>query len=164
MTYQTADLCDEYTNVVKVADPIFRSFGGRQSYGGQINTVKVHEDNVLVKEALSTPGAGKVLVVDGGGSLRCALVGDLLAKLAVENGWEGIIVYGCIRDSAAIAQIQIGLKALNTHPLKSVKHGRGDKNVPVNFAGVTFVPGHYVYADADGVIVSEQLLGGLVEV
>jgi regulator of ribonuclease activity A len=164
MTYQTADLCDEYTNLVKVADPIFRSFGGRQSYGGQINTVKVHEDNVLVKEALSTPGAGKVLVVDGGGSLRCALVGDLLAKLAVENGWEGIIVYGCIRDSAAIAQIQIGLKALNTHPLKSVKHGRGDKNVPVNFAGVTFYPNHYVCADADGIIVSEQLLGRLVEV
>jgi regulator of ribonuclease activity A len=158
MSYQTADLCDQYPQLVKVADPIFRSYGANMAFGGQITTVKVHEDNVLVKDALSQPGKGKVLVVDGGGSLRCALVGDLIAKAAADNSWEGIIVYGCIRDSAAISQIAIGIKALNTHPLKSVKHGRGDKNLPVNFAGLTFSPGHYVYADADGVIVSEQAL------
>lgn len=158
MTYQIADLCDQYPQLVKVADPIFRSYGAKISFGGQIATIKVHEDNVLVKETLAQPGQGKVLVVDGGGSLRCALVGDLLAKLANDNGWEGIIIYGCIRDSSAISQISIGIKALNTHPLKSVKHGRGDRNLPVNFAGVTFFHGHYVYADADGVIVSEQPL------
>ncbi len=158
MNYKIADLCDEHPTLVRVADPIFRNFGGRLDFGGQISTVKVHEDNVLVKDALSQEGHGKVLVVDGGGSLRCALVGDLLAKMATDNGWEGIIVYGCIRDSAAIAQMPIGLKALNTHPLKSVKHGRGDKQMPVNFAGVTFVPDHYVYADSDGIIVSEQSL------
>lgn len=156
--YQTADLCDKYPELVKVADPIFKSFGGRAAFGGQINTVKVHEDNVLVKEALSQPGQGKVLVVDGGGSLRCALVGDLIAQLAADNGWEGIVVYGCIRDSAAIAQIAIGIKALGTHPLKSVKRGRGDKDIAVTFAGITFFPCHYVYADVDGIIVAERQL------
>ncbi|BAP55183.1 ribonuclease activity regulator protein RraA [Thioploca ingrica] len=158
MSYQTADLCDKYTTKVKVADPIFRNFGGKLAFGGQIVTVKVHEDNVLVKDALSRPGQGKVLIVDGGGSLHCALVGDLLAQLAVDNAWEGIIVYGCIRDSATIAHIAIGLKALNTHPLKSIKQGRGDTNLSVTFAGVTFFPEHYVYADADGIIVAEQVL------
>lgn len=157
-SYQTADLCDKYPDWVRVADPIFRSFGGRASFGGHITTVKVHEDNVLVKETLSQPGHGKVLVVDGGGSLRCALVGDLIAQLAADNGWEGIIVYGCIRDSATIATIDIGLKALNTHPLKSVKRGRGDKEIAVTFAGITFFPGHYAYADVDGIIVAERQL------
>lgn len=157
MGYQTADLCDKYENV-KVAEPIFRSYGAKASFGGQIVTVKVHEDNVLVKDILSTPGQGKVLVVDGGGSLRCALVGDIIAQMAADNGWEGVVVYGCIRDSAVIAGVNIGIKALNTHPLKSVKQGRGDKSIPVTFAGVTFFPNNYLYADADGVIVSEKPL------
>ena len=156
MNYQVADLCDQYAELIKVVDPIFKDFGGKNCFGGQITTVKVHEDNVLVKEMLDQPGEGKVLVVDGGGSLRCALIGDRLAQLAVQQGWEGIIVYGCIRDSETIAHIPIGLKALNTHPLKSVKHGRGDRNIPVNFGGVTFFPNHYVYADKDGVIVLEH--------
>ncbi|ALG66934.1 ribonuclease E activity regulator RraA [Beggiatoa leptomitoformis] len=158
MEYVTADLCDKYPKVVKVADPIFRSFGAKRSFGGQIKTLKVHEDNVLVKELLGTAGEGRVLVIDGGASLRCALVGDIIAKSAVDNGWAGIIVYGCIRDSAMIDTMQIGIKALNTHPLKSYKHGRGDKDFPVSFAGVTFFPEHYVYADADGVIVAEHAL------
>lgn len=158
MSYQTADLCDEFPEHIKVAEPIFRRFGQKTSFGGQISTVKVHEDNVLVKERLSQPGEGKVLVVDGGGSMRCALVGDLLAQSAVDNGWAGIIVYGCIRDSATINGIDIGIQALATHPMKSVKRGRGDHDLPVNFAGVSFFPGHYVYADADGIIVSEQKL------
>lgn len=156
--YLTTDLCDKYPDIVRVAEPIFKNFGGKTVFGGAISTVKVHEDNVLVKEALSSPGHGRVLIVDGGGSYRCALVGDLLAQLAVDNGWSGIIVYGCIRDSVAISQIQIGLKALNTHPLKSTKHGRGDKEIPTTFAGVTFFPQQYVYADADGVIVAERAL------
>jgi len=159
MSYQTADLCDENPDLVKVADPLFKSFGKKTSFGGQIVTLKVHEDNVLVRDALGETGAGKVLVVDGGGSLRCALVGDLLAKLAIDNHWAGIVVYGCIRDSATINQMDVGVKALNTHPLKSVKRGRGDKDMPVTFAGITFFPGHYLYADEDGVIVSEKSLG-----
>lgn len=158
MNDQTADLCDKYTELVRVVDPIFKNFGGKNLFGGQITTVKVHEDNVLVKEMLHQPGQGRVLVVDGGGSLRCALVGDNLAQLAVNQGWEGLVVYGCIRDSAAIACIPIGLKALNTHPLKSVKHGRGDHSIPVSFGGVTFFPNHYLYADMDGIIISERKL------
>lgn len=158
MSYQTADLCDAHPDLVKAADPLFRSFGNKTSFGGQIVTLKVHEDNVLVRDALGDVGAGKVLVVDGGGSLRCALVGDLLAQLAIDNHWAGIVVYGCIRDSAAIKHMDIGIKALNTHPLKSVKHGRGDKEIPVTFAGITFFPRHYLYADEDGVIVSEKSL------
>jgi len=158
MSHATADLCDAFPERVKVADPIFRSYGAISAFGGAIVTLKVHEDNVLVKEALSVPGEGRVLVVDGGGSLRCALVGDILAKMACDNGWAGIVVYGCIRDSAAIAAIPIGIKALNTHPLKSLKKGRGDREVAVTFAGLTFFPGHFVYADADGVIVAESAL------
>jgi regulator of ribonuclease activity A len=155
MEYPTADLSDKYPEVVRVADPLFKSYGAKTSFGGQIETVKVFEDNVLVKEMLSQPGHGQVLVIDGGGSLRCALIGDMIAKSAADNGWEGIIVYGCIRDVATIATISIGIKALNTHPLKSIKHGHGHKQSPVSFAGVTFHPKHYVYSDADGVIVSE---------
>ena len=157
MSYQTADLCDENTGV-KVAEPIFQHYGAKASFGGEIVTVKVHEDNVLVKSTLQEQGHGKVLVVDGGASLRCALVGDIIAQMATDNGWEGIIVYGCIRDSAVIAGINIGIKALNTHPLKSVKHGRGDTNIPVTFAGITFFPGQFIYADSDGVIISETAL------
>lgn len=158
MSYQTADLCDEFPELIKVADPIFRCFGQKAAFGGEISTVKVYEDNVLVKERLAQAGHGKVLVVDGGGSTRCALVGDLLAQSAVDNGWEGIIVYGCIRDSDTINGIKIGIQALATHPMKSVKRGRGDHDLPVTFAGITFFPGQYIYADADGVIVAEQKL------
>lgn len=158
MDFQTADLCDAYAGEIKVVDPLFKSFGGKPAFGGEIETVKVYEDNVLVKDTLGRHGKGKVLVVDGGGSMRCALVGDNLAQMAVDNGWDGIIVYGCIRDSVAIAKIPIGIKALQTHPLKSVKQGRGDCNVPVTFAGVTFFPHQYVYSDADGIIVAEKSL------
>jgi regulator of ribonuclease activity A len=150
----TADVCD-HCNTVKVLDPIFQHYGAKTEFNGQIHTVKVYEDNVLVKNALSKPGAGKVLVVDGGASMRCALVGDVLADMAIQNEWAGILVYGCIRDSAKINTMPIGIKALNTHPLKSVKHGRGDLNIPVTFAGVTFFPYHYVYADNDGIVVLE---------
>lgn len=153
---QTADLCDNYAELIKVVDPIFKSYGGHSRFAGLIETVKVYEDNVLVKNKLQQAGNGKVLVVNGGGSLRCALVGDLIAQMAADNGWAGIVVYGCIRDSAAIAEIPIGIKALNTHPLKSIKHGRGDLDLPVTFAGVTFVAGHYLYSDEDGIIVAEQ--------
>lgn len=158
MTMQTADLCDAHEGQVRVVAPMFRSFGARAAFGGQITTLKVFEDNSLVRTALEGPGDGKVLVVDGGGSLRCALVGDQLGLLGVRNGWAGVIVYGCIRDSKAIGAMDLGVFALGTHPQKSIKKGAGDVDLPVTFGGVTFVPGQYVYADEDGVIVSESPL------
>ena len=154
----TADLYDEFADRVEVATPMFADYGGVRIFNGPITTVKVHEDNSLVRAALERPGDGRVLVVDGGGSLRCALVGDLLAELARSNGWVGIVVYGCIRDAAVIAQIAVGVKALNTHPRKSVKKGVGEDQVPVTFAGVTFRPDAYLYADVDGILVTEQPL------
>lgn len=154
MTFQTADLCDAHEEKIRVLTPMLRSFGGRRTCHGAISTLKIYEDNTLVRKALEMPGQGRVLVIDGGGSLRCALVGDQLAQLAVTNGWSGILVYGCIRDSRPISEMDIGVFALATHPLKSIKKGVGDPEIPVTFGGVTFSPGNFVYADEDGVIVS----------
>ncbi|MGF1644403.1 MAG: ribonuclease E activity regulator RraA [Thiotrichales bacterium] len=160
MDFKTADLCDAHSDHVQIASPGLRDFGGQARFSGRIVTVKVFEDNSLVKDMLDRDGQNGVLVVDGGGSLRCALLGDLLAAKAVSNHWRGIIVHGCIRDSADIATMPLGVKALATHPLKSVKRGVGEVNRPISFAGVTFRPRDYVYADEDGVIVSaEPLLG-----
>ena len=162
MSFKTPDLCDQYEaelgQTVRVVAPMFQRYGGRASFSGQIVTLKLFEDNSLVREALGEEGTGKVLVVDGGGSLRCALVGDQLGILAQKNGWSGIVVYGCIRDSADINQLDIGVRALNTHPQKSVKKGIGDKNVKLTFGGVTFVPCEWLYADEDGVLVSDKPL------
>lgn len=158
MDILTTDLCDANEGRVRVCAPMFRSFGGRSSFHGQIATLKLFEDNSLVRSALETPGNGRVLVVDGGGSMRCALVGDQLALLGVKNGWAGVVVYGCIRDSKAISAMEIGVFALGTHPMKTVKKGVGDSDVPVSFGGITFTPGEYLYADEDGVIVSAQSL------
>jgi regulator of ribonuclease activity A len=158
MHYKTTDLCDANDSQVQVADPLFRIYGRNISFSGRIATVKVFEDNVLVRGALSEPGHGGVLVVDGGGSLRCALVGGLMAQLAENNGWSGIIVYGCVRDANEINACALGVRALNTHPRRSVKKGAGDRDIPVAFAGITFVPGHHLYADEDGVIVAPAAL------
>ncbi len=158
MLIQTADLCDANEGRVRIVQPMFRSFGGAPALAGKIFTLKVFEDNSLVRSTLETPGNGRILVIDGGGSLRCALVGDQLAVLACNNGWGGIIVYGCIRDSKAIRSMDIGVFALATNPLKSVKRGVGETELVVSFGGVDFVPGEYVYADDDGIIVSNQSL------
>ncbi|MBD5803548.1 putative regulator of ribonuclease activity [Azoarcus sp. Aa7] len=158
MEIQTADLCDAHEGKLRVVSPMFRSYGGRPAFGGEIATLKVFEDNSLVRTALEGPGKGRVLVIDGGASMRCALVGDQLALLGVKNGWAGVIVYGCIRDSKAISGMDIGAFALGTHPQKSIKKGVGDRDLPVTFGGVTFVPGQFVYADEDGVVVSESVL------
>lgn len=158
MTFQTADLSDNHTDITRIAQPLFQRYGARARFSGEIVTIKCHEDNSLVREVLGTPGKGKVLVVDGGGSLRCALVGDQIAQLAVKNNWEGVIVYGCIRDSAVINELDIGVRALNTHPLKSIKKGVGDNQIAVTFAGVTFTPGEVVYADEDGILVAPHVL------
>ncbi len=160
MDLKTADLCDEFESQVRVTEPLFQDYGGVASFGGQIATVKVLEDNVLVREALETDGRQRVLVVDGGASTRCALVGDRLAQLAHDNGWVGIVVNGCIRDRAEIAEISLGVKALHAIPKKSGKEGTGELDVPVRFAGLTFTPGQYLYADADGIIVSSRELLG----
>ncbi|MCP5201744.1 MAG: ribonuclease E activity regulator RraA [Gammaproteobacteria bacterium] len=150
----TADLYDAHGETLRVLAPIFRDFGGARIFEGPVATLKVHEDNSLVRAALEQPGEGRVLVVDGGGSLRCALVGDNLAMLGVENGWAGIIVYGCIRDAAPIAALAIGVKALATNPRKSVKKGEGERDVVLRFAEVSIAPGDYLYADEDGVVVA----------
>jgi len=160
---KTADLYDSYGDLLQVADPMFRRFGKREAFAGPIATVKVFEDNTLVRANLETAGGGHVLVVDGGGSLRCALVGDLLAQLAIDNEWAGIIVNGCIRDAGEIDTMDVGIRALATNPAKSEKRGEGQENIPVRFAGVTFMPGHYVYADGDGILVSEKDLPGGTE-
>ena len=137
---RTADLCDRFPHA-RVADAVFRDFGGRLGFSGPAVTVRVHEDNVLVLSALERPGDGQVLVVDGGGSLACALAGDRLAGLAQANGWAGLVINGCIRDSVAVAEIPIGVKALAINPRKSGKGGEGETDVDVTFAGVTFRPG-----------------------
>lgn len=158
MEYITPDLCDAYPELVRVVDPMFNNYGGRRSFGGEIVTIKCFEDNSLVREQVAEPGAGKVLVVDAGGSLRRACLGDMLAEKAVANGWEGILMYGCIRDVDAIAALDLGMQALNTHPMKTDKKGIGELNLPVTFGGVTFNPGEYLYADNNGVIVSSESL------
>ena len=158
MIFQTADLCDKHDAVVRIVQPMFRSLGGKPAFSGRITTLKVFEDNTLVRATLETAGNGRVLVVDGGGSMRCALVGDQLGVLAVNNGWAGIVVYGCIRDSKAIGAMDVGVFALGTHPRKSVKKGVGDTDIVVTFGGVSFIPGEYLYADEDGVVVSTNAL------
>lgn len=158
MTPSTADLCDQFESELRICAPMFRSYGGRTSFGGRITTLKLFEDNGLVRKALEAQGDDRVLVVDGGGSMRRALVGDQIAALAVKNGWAGIVVYGCIRDSAAIGDMDIGLFALGTHPLKTVKRNEGQVDLTVTFGGIDFVPGHHLYADGDGVIVSARAL------
>lgn len=158
MDFTTADLCDAHEGKVSVAAPIFHSYGGKSAFHGRIATLKLFEDNGLVRQTLDTPGDGRVLVIDAGGSLRCALLGDQLATLAVRNGWAGILVWGCIRDAVAIAAMDLGVLALATHPRKTVKKNLGDAEVTVSFAGIDFVPGAWLYADADGVIVAAEQL------
>lgn len=163
MTFATCDICDANEDklsagTLAVLPPVFQAFGKRLKFSGPATTLKVFEDNVLVRAALETPGNGHVLVVDGGGSLRCALVGGNLGLLAEKNGWAGIVVNGCIRDSEEINSCDIGVRALATHPQRSSRKGVGDRNIAVSIAGVTVKPGNWIYADADGVLVANQRL------
>ncbi len=158
MQFLTTDLCDEHPDFVRVVEPLFTNYGGKVCFGGEIVTVKCHEDNSVVKETAGTPGQGKVMVVDGGASMRRALLGDMIAENAVKNGWAGFIIYGCIRDVDAVGALDIGVQALGTIPLKTDKRGIGDRNVSVTFGGVTFNPGEFVYADNNGIIVSAEPL------
>lgn len=153
MDFATADLVDAHEPVIASCSTQFRSFGGHARFAGPIRTVRCHRDNALLKSILSKPGDGAVLVVDGGGSLASALVGDVIAGLAVKNGWAGIIVNGVIRDSVAISTLPLGVKALGTNPLKSAKTGAGEADQPISFGDCTFTPGQWVYSDEDGVVV-----------
>lgn len=153
----TADLCDEFEDALQYAQGgLLRDFGGARFFCGRICTVQCLEDNSKVKEAVAEDGRGKVLVIDGGGSLQRALVGDQIALKAAQNGWQGIVVNGCIRDSAEIAKIKIGVKALGTIPRKTPKRGSGVRDVPVSFAGVLFKPGEVLVGDEDGIVVGGQ--------
>lgn len=149
----TADLFDERGDALDSLSLQLRDFGGRTAFDGAVRTVRCHRDNALVKQVLATPGGGAVLVIDGGGALESALVGDLIAASAVENGWAGVIVHGVIRDSEAMRMLPLGVKALGTNPRKSAKDGVGEIDVAVTISGVTFTPGVHVWADSDGVLV-----------
>lgn len=158
MLFKTTDMCDAYSGQLQVAEAVFTSYGGRRRFCGPVETVRVFEDNSLVREALETVPAGSVLVVDGGGSRRCALLGDRLAAIAVTRGLAGIIINGCVRDTAELAEMGIGVLALAPCPCKSKKEGRGERGVPVQFAGITWTPGEYVYVDEDGIVLSPRAL------
>ncbi|MBT6106228.1 MAG: ribonuclease E activity regulator RraA [Porticoccaceae bacterium] len=154
----TPDLCDQYPELVRVVEPMLSNFGGREQFCGQITTIKCFEDNSLVKQLVGTSGEGRVIVVDAGGSLRRACLGDMLAEQAASNGWAGLIIYGCIRDVDQIRATDIGVQALGVHPMKTDKKGVGELNIPVTFGGVTFAPKDYVYADNNGIILSAEPL------
>lgn len=156
--FTTADLCDEHGEAVRVAEPLFRDFGFRKAFFGPATTVLAPGDNTLVAAALDETGMGRVLVVDGAGGLDFALLGDRLAFLAYEHNWSGVVVNGSVRDSAELISIDVGIKALGTYPRRSVKSGRGQRDVPVTFAGVLIRPGDWVYADADGLLVADAKL------
>jgi regulator of ribonuclease activity A len=160
MTFTTSGLCDAYSESTnfQIAEPLFRQYGAYTSFFGQITTLKVFEDNFMIRSILEEKVKDRVLVIDGGGSHRCALVDVKLATLAVDNGWNGLILYGCIRDSELLAKLPIGIRALHAHPLQCHNKNLGDRDLSVTFAGVNFKKDHFLYADADGIIVSGTML------
>jgi regulator of ribonuclease activity A len=155
MTFTTPDLCDEMGDAVRVAEPVFRDYGGVSSFSGEIETLRVFEDNALVRPTLEMPGRGRVLVVDGGGSVRTALLGGQLAALAAENGWSGVVIYGAVRDVPELRDTKLGVKALAAAPRRSARYGKGERSVPVKFAGIEFRPGDRLWADEDGLLVAD---------
>lgn len=154
----TADLCDAYPDRVRVLHSRLHDYGGREVFHGPVATVCCFEDNTVVRASLEQPGDGRILVVDGGGSTRCALLGDVLARLAVENGWIGAVIWGCVRDTAALASIPFGIRALGTCPRRSVKRDQGERDVPLYFAGTRILPGEHLYADRDGILLTAHEL------
>jgi len=159
MSHKTSDLFDAHGDRLQVALPLFHHFGRRMAFDGSIVTVKCFEDNKSVRDVLARGGRGKVLVIDGGGSLRSALVGGNVAAFAVEQGWSGIVVNGCVRDSIELQALDIGIRALATHPARPEKRWDAATDLPVSFAGVRWMPGHHVYADEDGIVIGEGPLG-----
>lgn len=153
----TPDICDAHPEV-RVLDPLFVNFGGIEAFCGPVRTIKCFEDNSRVKEAVSEPGDGAVLVVDAGGSQRCALLGDMLAEKAADNGWAGVVMYGCVRDVDALAETELGVQALGAHPRRSEKRGEGQRDIAVTFAGTTIQPGQWLYADNNGILIADRRL------
>jgi len=158
MEYNTSELCDIYLEQVDVVEPMFSSYGGRSSFGGQVTTVKCFEDNALIRSVLEGSGIGRILLIDGGGSLRRALIDADIAQLAADNGWEGLIVYGCVRHVDDLDELDIGIQALASIPVGADQQGVGEADVAVNFGGVTFLPEDHLYADNTGVILSPEPL------
>ena len=159
MSFTTADLFDEYGPELASCETQFRSYGARARFSGPVATIRCLEDNALVKKVLATPGERRVLVVDGGGSLRTALMGDMIAASAVANGWAGVVINGAVRDVVALRALDLGIRALGSNPRKSAKEGTGEVDVPVSFGGVEFRPGAWVYGDEDGIVVAGRRLG-----
>lgn len=159
-TFTTAHLCDVHSNEdhFQIAEPLLKRYGAKASFSGQITTIKVFEDNVLIRNTLAEKVDNRILAIDGGGSHRCALVDYELASLAFDNGWQGLVIYGCIRDSALIDQLPLGIRALHAQPLKSHQKGLGDRDQLITFAGINFKKDYFLYADADGIIVSDTRL------
>ncbi len=158
MSFLTADLFDAHGDRLRICEVQFREFGGTRRFHGPVRTIKTFEDNALIKRTLSERGQGAVLVIDGGASLRCALIGDVIAALADRNGWAGVVVYGAVRDTAALGRLGLGIKALGSNPRKSGKSGAGELDGPVSFGGVDFAAGDWLYGDEDGIVVSEDAL------
>lgn len=158
MSVSVPDICDQFIDDIHVLDPVFRDFGGKERFCGEIVTIKCFEDNSLVGETVRKPGAGRVIVVDGGGSMRRALLGDLLAAAAAENGWQGLLINGCVRDVEILRDIDLGVKALASFPVKTDKRGEGQLDQQLRFAGALMEPGQYLYADLNGVVVARQKL------
>lgn len=153
----TPDICDDSPDV-QVLDPLFSNFGGLDAFHGPVRTVKCFEDNSMVKQAVAEPGEGAVLVVDAGGSMRCAMLGDMLADQAASNGWAGVVMYGCVRDVDILVSLELGIQALASHPRKSEKRGEGQRDIDVTFAGVTIRSGQWLYADNNGILIAEKRL------
>ena len=158
MSFATADLYDQFFAEVDVCTPTFASYGGLRNFYGPVSTVRCYEDNARIKEATAEPGQGRVLVVDGGGSLRFALFGDLMTAAAVQNGWAGVIINGCIRDSVQLAQMELGILALGTTPRRTERRNQGIRDEVVELAGVRFTPGDWVFVDTDGILVGSRNL------
>jgi regulator of ribonuclease activity A len=158
MTISTCDLCDKYGDKARVVPPGFRHFGGKRRFHGLVATVRCPEDNSRLKELAGTPGAGRVLVVDGGGSMRHALLGDMIGKQAVEHGWAGVVIYGCVRDTAELSALDLGVMALGVVPRRSLKNGEGQVGLPIEIAGVVCTPGDLLVADEDGLVIIDPAL------
>ena len=161
MPFSTPDICDEFPAELQVLEPLFSEYGDSEQFSGEVVTIKCFEDNTLLKQTLGTDGSGKVMVVDGGGSLRRALLGDILAAMAADNGWQGVVINGCVRDVEILKTIRLGVRALNSHPVRSDKRNEGQLNVPLAFAGANIKPGQYLYADENGILVANSKLEAL---
>ena len=158
MAFSTPDICDDFLADLQVLEPLFSEYGDSEQFSGEVVPIKCFEDNTLLKQTLGTDGSGKVMVVDGGGSLRRALLGDILAAMAVDNGWQGVVINGCVRDVEILKTIRLGVRALNCYPVRSDKRNEGQLNVPVAFAGANIKPGQYLYADENGLVVANSRL------